>query len=194
METATLMAAVGRSATSAGAKRLLSNYRPSGVPRTGSPEDRGGAYRAFLDAASRLASASLRVHFMMYEKDEPGSDEVRRTADSMLLDLHVRLQAAQDDFSSALLGIELCGVSYVIEAAGNLAEEIGKLPQAGGKGKNAIEGYDHAAYEEAVEVARGARGKFLEAARHDLAYNPSWWQFARRYKERQFRKRTEAPR
>jgi hypothetical protein len=182
MDPTLIASSVLRGATSATAKVVANRYQPAGVPRTGSPEDRGAAYRTFLDAAIRRMRTLMRVHDVLF------SEEITPPA-QLSLDLHAQWVATDDDFLCALTGIRLCGAPYVIEAAERLFQILEALPA---RGDGHDDAYDDEAYQRSLQDFRKAQWVFLEAARHDLAYNPRWWQLLRKYSERQYRKKHQA--
>lgn len=74
----------------------------------------------------------------------------------------------------------MCALDFVIEAAEAAAESVPDL--ALGKRE----------FDEASRAFVQAQAAFLEAARHDLAYDPKWYSVFAKRRERQFRKRRTA--
>ncbi|WP_274563716.1 hypothetical protein [Streptomyces spiramyceticus] len=79
----------------------------------------------------------------------------------------------------ALYGVRLCAPDYVIE----VAEELGRSVPHVGLGKDE--------FERANQTFVQAQTAFLEAARHDLDYNPKWWQPWKKWKGRTFHARRD---
>ena len=147
------------------ASALINRYRPVGVVRTGSTEDRAQAYRRFLDAitANTLPSHWVRnLHAQGY-----GSND----------GLVSHLLARQTDANVELL----CAPEYVIKKA----EEVMAIWSA----NTEADQDDFRALLHATTIARMA---FLDAARHDLDYEPKKWHVLARWKERRYLKKTKA--
>lgn len=156
---------------------MFGRYRPVGVARVGSAEDRVQAYRRFLDAAQQCGSTAIwyagmaPVLIKSYQVGEPWARE-----------LSFRLMESKNEMASALDAVRLCGPNYVIAAAENVGKAlldpgIGDVPEQLEKGM--------APYRIAIH-------NFLEAARKDLAHNPRWWQFLWKRKERRFLQRVSS--
>ncbi|MGW0188154.1 hypothetical protein ACWDV7_20615 [Streptomyces sp. NPDC003362] len=161
------ISAAGIKAGGSIASALINRFKPAGVARTGSPEDRAQAYRRFMDAINGnvLPSHWIRqLHSSGY-----GSQ------DSLVSHLLARQTEANIELMCALDGVRLCAPEYVIARA----EEVMKVwaPNTDLDGKE---------FTAAVQAATNARMAFLNAARHDLDYNPKWWQFLARRKEKAF--------
>ncbi|MFF7795521.1 hypothetical protein [Streptomyces sp. NPDC007991] len=151
------------------ASALISRYRPVGVARTGSPEDRAQAYRRFLDATT---AASLPSHWIrqLHGAGVPSDDNL---VDHLL----ARQSDANVEMACALDGIRLCAPEYVITKA----EEYMAIWSPNTS-------VDAAGFKVLLQEATNARIAFLNAARHDLDYNPKWWQFLARRRERAYLK------
>ncbi|MGW0599675.1 hypothetical protein ACWD11_21305 [Streptomyces sp. NPDC002776] len=80
-------------------------------------------------------------------------------------DLTGRFVSANSDVLAALRIIQLCAPAYVIAAAEDAVEA--QMHKQGAK-------------------FREAQARFMEAARHDLNYNPSRWNFLARRKEKKY--------
>lgn len=148
---------------------LINRYRPIGVARTGSPEDRAQAYRRFLDA---ISAATLPSHWIR------SLHAVDVKSDDGLLDhLLARQSDANVEMICALDGIRLCAPEYVIAKAEVVMKVWVPNTEQDAEGFAAI-----------LQTATNARMDFLNAARHDLDYNPKRWQVLARRKERQYLK------
>ncbi|KUL34749.1 hypothetical protein ADL12_20485 [Streptomyces regalis] len=124
--------------------------------------------------------ATMRIHDIVLSDALDGAP---MGASTVALDLHNRWSNAEDEFLSAIMAVRLCGTSYVTEAADNLFSILQNM-QASNHDEDKYED----AYQAALKEFPKALNAFLEAARHDLAYNPKWWQLPRRWRERQYRK------
>lgn len=155
------------------ASALINRYRPVGVARTGSPEDRAQAYRRFMDAttANMLPSHWIR---QLHSSGVGSKDE-------LVSHLLARQSEANIELICALDGVRLCAPEYVIAKAEDLMRAWA--------GNSDL---DSEQFATAMQAATNARIAFLNAARHDLDYNPKWWQFLARRKERAFLKRQKA--
>jgi hypothetical protein len=147
----------------------LSRYRPAGVARTGSTEDRAQAYRRLLDA---LTHVGLNANWFYKMNEEAGE-----AAEPFLNDLLPRLTESGNELACAVNGVRLCAPAYVIEAAEAAARALPHL--------NTPDGEFDAVYSAFV----AAQAAFLDVARHDLGYEPKWYRVDRWWAERQFRKR-----
>jgi len=166
------IASAGVKAAGSVTSALLNRYRPVGVARTGSPEDRAQSYRRFLDAvsANTLPSHWVRnLHVSGYD-----------SKDNLVGHLLERQVDANIELICALDGIRLCAPDYVINRAEELMHVWGPNTEA------SQEEFPRVLH--AVTVARMA---FLDAARHDLDYNPKRWHVLTRWKERQYLKRQD---
>lgn len=150
---------------------MFGRYRPVGVARVGSAEDRVQAYRRFLDAAQQCGSTAI-----WYAGMTPVAAKNYQVGEPWARELFFRLMESMNEMASAVAAVRLCGPDYVIAAAESVGEAlpdpaIGDVPEQLEKG---------------IEPYRIAIKEFLDAARHDLAYNPRWWQFLRKRRERRF--------
>ncbi|MFF1320633.1 hypothetical protein ACFVZZ_14540 [Streptomyces chartreusis] len=145
---------------------LIGRYRPVGVVRLGSPEDRAQTYRRFIEASARF---NLNAAWAANSREHPKSEE------PFFKVVLPALRASMNELVCALFELRLCAPSYVIEAAEKLAAAAATL---GGTGKDFKQ--KNVAYNR-MELA------FLEVARRDLNYHPRWWQLWRKHKERDFR-------
>ncbi|GGU66985.1 hypothetical protein [Streptomyces lavendofoliae] len=159
------MAAAGIKATGSVASALIGRYRPTGVPRLGSNEDRAEAYRRLLDASAR--SFGYAYQFAHLRR------EAGRAANKVLLG---QLPQAWE-LIGALQGVRLCGSLHVIAAAETLVAATGDLDL---NERNADR------FQQQAEAVVAARDAFLDVCREDLAYTARWWQVRRRIKERRF--------
>ncbi|MDX2709224.1 hypothetical protein PV350_41250 [Streptomyces sp. PA03-6a] len=153
------------------ASSFVNRYRPVGVVRVGSAEDRAAAYRRFLDGASQVSLQSSWYNKMHHDGGP--------AADALLVELVPRIVASATELHCAHAGLLLCAPAYVIEAAEIVMRESPQI--YAGKDK----------FKAAEEKFEAAIRDFLEVARHDLSYNPKSWQFWAKWKEKSFRKREE---
>ncbi|WP_150136199.1 hypothetical protein [Streptomyces hyaluromycini] len=147
----------------------LSRYRPVGVARTGSSEDRAQAYRRLLDA---LTHVGLNATWFYKMREEAG-----KAAEPFLAELLPRLTESGNELACAVNGVRLCAPAYVIEAAETAARAMPGLDTPKGE------------FDAAYRAFVAAQGAFLDVARHDLGYEPKWYRVDRWWAERQFRKR-----
>jgi hypothetical protein len=155
----------------------MSPYRPIGVPRIGSAEDRVQAYRRYLDAvAQRIASGLYLGGLQRAYEEETNPDRaaiLERRLDE--LGLRGRYLESQTEIRAALMGMRLCAPPLVLDAADALLSAIG-FPN------------DHDESDTKYFNALGNHeARFLDVACADLAYGPRWWQFLRKRRERQQR-------
>ncbi|MGW6405460.1 hypothetical protein [Streptomyces sp. NPDC055134] len=136
----------------------LSRYKPVGVARIGSAEDRAQAYKRLLDA---LVHHQLAGQYAQVAATRDGNDP-------MFVDSVNHVIATAAELLSALAGVQLCAPEYVIDAAQE-AVDAAQYP----------EGSDLAAYKRS-QVA------FLDAARYDLEYSPKRWQVWTRRKAQRY--------
>ncbi|MFJ2922859.1 hypothetical protein [Streptomyces sp. NPDC087307] len=162
----TLSSAALRSASTVAAS-ALNRYRPVGVARIGSAEDRAQAYRRFLEAAYHVDWNLTWFRELMPIREANGGDS---------RDLIYRLLDAQAEMNCAMAGVRLCGSVYVIAAAEAVVKA---LPDP--------KDDDDVFEARSAEFLGRATYTFLNAARRDLAYTPRWWQLLRKRKERKFR-------
>ncbi|MGW6910267.1 hypothetical protein [Streptomyces sp. NPDC054940] len=146
----------------------INRYRPVGVVRTGSSEDRAQAYRRFLDATTHVGLNAAWFHGMNHEGG--------KSAETYLLDLLPRLTQSGNELACALHGIRLCAPDYVIEAAEAAGEAVPHLALRKPE------------FDEANNAFVAAQAAFLEAARHDLDYEPKWYSVMAKRREHRFRK------
>ncbi|MEH0549162.1 hypothetical protein QA802_40770 [Streptomyces sp. B21-105] len=162
------MAAAGIKATGSVASALIGRYRPTGVPRLGSNEDRAEAYRRLLDASAR--SFGYAYQFAHLRR------EAGRAANKVLLGQLPQAWELSSELIGALQGVRLCGSVHVIAAAETLVAATGDLDL----NEKSADRFQQA---DAVVAAQDA---FLDVCREDLAYTARWWQVRRRIKDRRF--------
>ncbi|MFD5265719.1 hypothetical protein [Streptomyces sp. NPDC058335] len=151
---------------------VVNRYRPVGVVRTGSAEDRAQSYRRFLDATTQVGLNATWFHGI---KNDGG-----KSAEPFLLDLLPRLTQSGNELACAVQGVRLCAPAFVIEAAEAVAEAIPDL---------ALDKQD---FGKANKEFVRTQAAFLEAARHDLDYDPKWYSMLAKRRESLFRKRRTA--
>lgn len=122
----------------------------------------------------------MRVHDLVLG---PVFDDDAAGAAFVMPELVSRWRDAEDDFLCALVAVRLRGTEYVTEAA----EEIFAVLESLQRSNHEDDEYEDA-YQAGLIKFNQAHKAFLEAARHDLAYNPKRWQLLRRWRERQYRK------
>ncbi|MQS06065.1 hypothetical protein [Streptomyces alkaliphilus] len=110
------VAAAGIRATGQVAAAPIGRYRPTGVPRVGSKEDRAQAYRLPAAANRPFAHAYLASH--------PRRD-AGWAAHKVLLGRLSRVWETGAELIGALHGVRLCGTVKVIAAAQDLVATAG---------------------------------------------------------------------
>jgi len=163
------VASAGIKATGSMASALIGRYRPTGIPRLGSKEDRAQAYRRLLDASTR--SFHYAYQFAHLQR------EAGRAAHKLLLGQLDQSWEISSELISALHGVRLCGSVQVIAAAETLVAAASDMEL---DEKNADR------FQRQAEAVVAAQAAFLDACREDLAYTARWWQVLRRRKERRF--------
>lgn len=161
-------AAAGIKATGSVTSALIGRYRPTGVPRLGSKEDRAEAYR-LLDASTR--SFGYAYQFAHLRR------EAGRTADKVLLGQLPQVWEITSDLMGALHGVRLCGTVPVIAAAEEMVTATSDLE---------LNERNSERFQQQAKAVVAAQGAFLDACREDLSYVTKWWQLLRRRKERRF--------
>ncbi|MFJ2279200.1 hypothetical protein ACIOEZ_34190 [Streptomyces sp. NPDC087866] len=162
----------GIKATGSITRALLNRYRPAGVARTGSPEDRAQVYRRFLDA---ITANTLPTHWVrnLHEQGYGSKDELVAHLLTRQVDANIEMLCALD-------GVRLCAPEYVIKKA----EEVAAVWAP----NTETEQQDFPALLQATTSARMA---FLDVARHDLNYEPKKWNMLARWKERRYLKKSQ---
>ncbi|URZ99452.1 hypothetical protein NCG97_00240 [Streptomyces lydicamycinicus] len=163
------VAAAGIKATGSVTSALIGRYRPTGVPRLGSKEDRVEAYRRLLDASTR--SFNYAYQFSHLQR------EAGRAAHKLLLGQLPQAWEVSGELIGALHGVRLCGTVLVIAAAEDLVAATSDLE---------LNEKDGERFQRQAEAVVAAQGAFLDTCREDLSYATKWWQLVRRYKERSF--------
>ncbi|MGP3691119.1 hypothetical protein ACTVZO_41710 [Streptomyces sp. IBSNAI002] len=175
-------AVVRAAGTIAGA--ALGRYRPVGVVRVGSAEDRAQSYRRFLDAVVHASDAQILYYYRRRD-----AEAVRGIRPRLRLRrIHLREVAwrqytqAQIEVHAALLGIRLCAPAPVLTAAEDLVASIPRFYRPGTRHT-----LPEQEYLTAHDQCTAAQAVFLEAARRDLDYHPRPWQLLRKRRERKYR-------
>ncbi|MFI6150918.1 hypothetical protein [Streptomyces sp. NPDC051109] len=148
---------------------LMGRYRPQGVPRVGSAEERGQAYRRFLDAVARVGSAA---NWLNGQRTGPQDTVAEHTVEEAIR----RLTDAGDELLGAMSGIRLCAPAFVLEKAEALTRALPNF------------GLDRAEFQTAQKEFLAAQSAFLDVARHDLGYNPKWYSVGAWWTARTYRK------
>ncbi|MFD7964363.1 hypothetical protein ACFV5J_26555 [Streptomyces zaomyceticus] len=154
--------AAALSTTGRVAAALVGHYKPSGVPRIGSKEDRVTAYRRLLDAQTH-SSVVAQV--------------ARQTTDRESFD-SAEPMAASIELLSAVEQVRLCGTIQVITAAEVLAEAVMDLVLD-----------KETDYETLSEIRHKRKFEFIDVCREQLSYEASWWHLRRKVKEWRFLKK-----
>ncbi|MEU5143719.1 hypothetical protein [Streptomyces sp. NPDC021139] len=163
------VAAAGIKATGSVASALIGRYRPAGVPRLGSKEDRAEAYRRLLDASTRSFNYAFQFSHLQREAG--------RAAHKLLLGQLPHAWEVSGELIGALHGVRLCSAVPVIAAAEDLVAATSDLE---------LNEKDGARFQQQAEAVVAAQGAFLDACREDLSYATKRWQWVRRYEERRF--------
>ncbi|MFD6153546.1 hypothetical protein [Streptomyces sp. NPDC060243] len=158
MEPSALGVAAIRSIGKAGSA-AISRYKPLGVARVGSPEDRAQAYRRMLEAAA---------HYQLAQTFVSATSSVSNSQHPLSVDTIRDLMTTGSELVTATLGVQLCAPEYVIDAAQKVCDAL-QQDEESRKGA-----YHH------------AQKAFLNAARYDLNYNPKRWEFWKKRKARRF--------
>ncbi|WP_371605041.1 hypothetical protein OG345_42240 (plasmid) [Streptomyces sp. NBC_01220] len=166
------IAAAGIKATGSVTAALIGHYRPTGVPRLGSKEDRAQAYRRMLEASTRSFNYAYQFSHLQREAGRP--------AHKLLLGQLPQMWEVTGELISALHGVQLCGTVAVIDLAKELAAATSDLE---------LNEKDGARVQRQAEVIVAAQAAFLDACREDLAYVTRWWQVPRRFKEWRHRRK-----
>lgn len=154
----------------------IGRYRPAGVPRTGSPEDRAAAYQRFMDAATNTMAHTYLFRHMQREGG--------RGADKVLIGQIPQVWEAGSELICALNSVRLRGTISVIAAAEALGHAVANLE---------MNDPDEAHFAAMNTAAVAAHSAFLDAARTDLGYTTRPWQILRRIRERKFLRAQAAP-
>lgn len=162
-------AAAGIKATGSVTAALIGRYRPTGVPRLGSKEDRAEAYRRLLDASTR--SFSYGYYFSHMQR------KAGRAATKLLVGQIPQGWEISGELICALHGVRLCGTTPVIATAETLVSVTSDLD---------LNEKDGARFQQQADAVVAAQAAFLDACREDLAYATRRWQLLRRRKERRF--------
>ncbi|MFE0777997.1 hypothetical protein [Streptomyces sp. NPDC058861] len=163
----------------------LGRYRPVGVVRVGSAEDRAQSYRRFLDAVVHATDAQILYYYR--RRDAAAISAIRRPRLRSRRN-HLREQAwgqytqAQIEVHAALLGVRLCAPTPVLATAEHLVASIPRFYRPGTRHT-----LPEAEYLAAHDECTTAQHVFLEAARRDLDYHPRPWQLLRKRRERKYR-------
>lgn len=169
--TPTTTAAGVRAVGSLGAA-LVGKYRPIGVPRVGSAEDRAEAYRTFLDAMARAAQDS----YMFTDAIRNKTVAAAMGSDHRALLSH--MMAGVNDVMVGLGRVQLCGPPDVVAAAEDMIDALTAAADRE-RQREAAQGFAR---------LRTAREVYLEACRRDLSYDPAWWNLWRKWKNRRYLK------
>ncbi|MEU6540975.1 hypothetical protein [Streptomyces sp. NPDC047000] len=161
------VAAAGIKATGSVASAVVGRYRPAGVPRLGSNEDRAEAYRRLLDASARSFGYAYQFTHLRREGG--------RAADKVLRSQLPQAWELSSELIGALQGVRLSGSVHVIAAAESLVAATGDLN---------LNEKSRDRFQRQAEAVVAARDAFLDVCREDLAYTARWWQIRRRIKER----------
>jgi hypothetical protein len=149
---------------------IIGRYRPAGVPRTGSSEDRAAAYQRLLDAATHAHSFICLFRHM--QRTTSG-----KAAENFLTTEMPRVWDSGSELICALGGVRLRGTIPVIATAEKLVNAVTELDM---NDRNEAQFTQH--YKAVVSAQNG----FLDAARTDLGYDTRPWQVLRRRRERRF--------
>ncbi|WP_309030399.1 hypothetical protein [Streptomyces alfalfae] len=163
------VAAAGIKATGSVSAALIGRYRPTGIPRLGSKEDRAQAYRRMLDASTRCFSFAYQFAHLQRE--------VGRPAHKLLLGQIPQVWEVSGEVIAALHGVRLCGTVAVVATAEDLVTATIDLDLNERSG---------ARFQQQADKVVAAQGAFLDACREDLSYAARWWKPVRWYKERRF--------
>ncbi|MGW3377402.1 hypothetical protein [Streptomyces hydrogenans] len=162
-------AAAGMKAAAGPLGALMSRYRPAGVPRLGSKEDRASAYRRLLDASTRAFGYQYQYAHL--------HREAGRAADKVLMAQIPTMWEIPTELISALNGVRLCGTVQVIDAAEKLVTATSDLDMSEKKKDR---------FHAQADAIVAAQKVFLDVCREELSYNTRWYQWWRKRKERRY--------
>lgn len=154
---------------------IIGRYRPAGVPRTGSTEDRAAAYQRLLDAVTTAHSTVYQFRHVQQTVGE-------RKSEAALLPHIGRLFDSGAELLAALGAVRLRGTITVIAAAETLVSEVSDLD---------MNDKDDEHFGAQFRTVVDAQNAFLNAARADLGYDTRWYQVQRRRRERKFLRRQQ---
>jgi hypothetical protein len=166
----------------AAAKAALGHYRPVGVARVGSAEDRAQSYRRLLDAVAYVVDTQILYFYRRRDAEAArGVWSWRRRAQFAALreDAWRTYTQAQHEVHAALLGVRLCAPVQVLDRAEALIDAVPRVYHLG-----TDKTLPESDYLAAHDSCNQAKCDYLEAARQDLSYNPRPWHLLRRYRER----------
>lgn len=164
------MATAGARTAGSITSAAIGRYRPAGVPRTGSTEDRAAAYQRLLDAAT---TAHSTVYLFRHVQQQVGE----RKSEAALLPHVGRVFDSGAELLAALGAVRLRGTIAVITAAESLVNAASDLD---------MNEKDDDRFGARFRAVIDAQGAFLTAARTDLGYDTKPHQVIRRWKERKF--------
>ncbi|MFD3997137.1 hypothetical protein [Streptomyces sp. NPDC058583] len=162
-------AAAGIKAAGSPLGALIGRYRPTGIPRLGSKEDRAGAYHRMLDASTRSFAYSYQFANL--------NREAGRASHKLLTAQMPTMWEISSDRITALNGVRLCGSVHVIDAAEKLVTAVGDLD---------LNEKKSARFQHQAEAVVAAQKTFLDTCREELSYNARWYQILRKRKEKRF--------
>ncbi|WP_405417524.1 hypothetical protein [Streptomyces microflavus] len=163
------VAAAGLKAAGGPLGALIGRYRPTGVPRLGSREDRVGVYRRMLDASTRSFAYSYQFANLRREAG--------RASYKLLTAQMPAMWEVSSDLISALNGVRLCGSVQVIDAAEKLVTAAGDLDLNERKADR---------FQLQAKAVVAAQTTFLDTCREEVSYNARWYQILRKRKEKRF--------
>lgn len=165
------VAAAGIKATGSVTSALIGRYRPTGVARLGSKEDRRGAYVRLMDSSAR--SFNYAYQFAHLQREVRGAGKV--LVGKVLLGQLPQMWEINSELIGALNEVRLCGTTSVVAAAEAL---VGATSDLVLNEKSADR------FQQQAEAVTAARTAFLDVCREDLGYTTHWWQVRRRREER----------
>lgn len=188
------LAAAGIKSAGSVTSAAIGRYRPAGVPRTGSTEDRAAAYERLLNAATAAQSTLYLFRRIPKDTSDQRAEEAplllralarqmgkRDGADALVPHLG-RILDSGHELIAALGAVRLRGTIAVIAAAENLV--------------NAVSDVETSASDDDFDTAFRATvttyNAFLDAARADLGYDTKPYQVLRRRREKKFLRRQAA--
>lgn len=161
---------------------LLGRNRSVGIARIGSAEDRAQAYHRFMEAAQRCTFTMFE--YPMRRREATRASPLRQPLWRLYRHwsaegARTRMMQAQVELHAAFMGIHLCAPAPVREAAQKVMDGLPRF-------EDRLDDYI-SVFADHTE----AQVEFLDAARHDLAYNPKPWQLLRKLRERRHQKEVE---
>lgn len=169
------VAAAGVKSAGSITSAIIGRYRPAGVPRTGSTEDRAVAYQRLLDAVIHGQGVLFMLRTVQMAVGSKKTDEVFGSSMSEFMHTGTEVLAA-------LGAVKLRGTVAVIAAGEKLVSAHSELD---------MNEKDDRVFHAQYKAVTDAQAAFLDAARTDLGYDTKPYQLLRRRREKKFLRRQQ---